>query len=298
MEARHSSLVVQSPSGWFQLLRAAWQEYERDYARYYAMAMVFYALIALVPLLLLLLGSLGLLLQHSETVATRAQQLLNAVEAGFGSDVRDTVERLSEQLQHGSLAATILSFAGLLLTGSKLFHHLRMTFRAVWKHESPLVAGPFRMVIWESLKEKSKAFLALMASGVVLILAFMLDSVLNWIALRTTRMPWIGEPAGVLLATALLLVLAPLTFALLFRYMPPVKQEWRHVWLASVLCGVVWLLGFELVALYGANFGRQFGAYGALGGVLVAMLWMNVIAQVMFIGAELCKVTAERERAN
>jgi len=31
------------------LLRAAWQEFERDHARYLATAMVYYALISLVP---------------------------------------------------------------------------------------------------------------------------------------------------------------------------------------------------------------------------------------------------------
>jgi membrane protein len=281
-----------------KLLRSAWQEYERDYARYYAAAMVFYALIALMPLLLLLLGGLGLLLRHSDFAASAAQQLLQAVEAGFGTHLRDTVEQLTEQLQQGSIVATVVSLAGLLVTASKLFHHLRMTFRAMWKYESPLVSGPIAKVVWQTFLEKSKAFLVLLASGTLLLLAFVLDGAMHWVALRTSRMPWLGEPAGMFFAVAALLVLAPLTFALLFRYLPPVRLEWRHVWLASALCGGVWLIGFELFALYGASFGRKFGAYGALGGVLVAMVWMNVIAQVLFIGAELCKVVAQRACAD
>ena len=42
----------------FGLLRTAWQEYERDHARYFAGAMVYYALVSLLPLLLLLLAAL------------------------------------------------------------------------------------------------------------------------------------------------------------------------------------------------------------------------------------------------
>jgi membrane protein len=279
------------------LLRAAWQEYERDYARYYAVAMVFYALVALVPLVLLLLGGLGLMLRHSDFAATKAEQLLYAVQAGFGDHVRDVVERLSQQLQQGSILATVISLIGLLLTASKLFHHLRMTFRAIWKAESPLLSGPFFQVVWQTFLEKAKAFLVLLASGTLLLLAFVVDGLMHWLVLRTSRIPLLGELGGTFYGVVAVLVLPTLTFALLFRYLPPIRLEWRHVWLAAILCGGAWLVGFELFALYGASFGRQFGAYGALGGVLVAMIWMNVIAQGMFIGAELCKVLAQREQA-
>jgi len=295
MDAGHARPVAQPQQGFLKLLRTAWQEYERDYARYYAVAMVFYALIAMVPLLLLLLGGLGLVLRYSDLAASAAQQLLKAVEAGFGAQVRATIEHLSEQLQQGSIVATVISLAALLLTASKLFHHLRMTFRAIWKYESPLVSKQLTRVVWQTLLEQAKAFLLLLAGGTLLLLAFVLDGVMHWVALRTSRLPWLGEPAGMFFAVSVLLVLAPLTFALLFRYLPPVRLKWRHVWLAAALCGGTWLIGFELFALFGVGFGRRFGAYGALGSVLIAMVWMNVIAQMLFIGGELCKVIAQRD---
>src|SRR5262245_6616756 len=123
MEAHSLRSLAQPRPGLLNLLRFAWQEYERDYARYYAAAIVFYALIALVPLLLLLLGGLGLLLRHSTLAAATAEQLLKAIEAGFGAHLRDIVEQLSVQLQQGSVIATLVSVAGLLVTASKLFHH-------------------------------------------------------------------------------------------------------------------------------------------------------------------------------
>jgi membrane protein len=281
--------------GPMNLLRTAWQEYERDFARYYAAAIVYYALVALVPLLLLLLAALGLMLRLSDFAATAAQQLLQAIEAGFGAPLRDTVERLSEQLQQGSLIATVMSLVGLLVTASKLFHHLRMTFRAIWKYESPLASGKMTRVVWETFLEKSKAFLILLASGIFLLLAVVLDGVLHWVILRTSRVPWLSEPVGMFFTIVTICVLGPLTFALIFRYLPPVRLEWRHVWLASALCAAAWIIGFELLAVYGINFGRKFGAYGALGGVLIAMLAMNLMAQVLFFGAEICKVVGQRD---
>ena len=60
-----------SPSGEAPLnvLRLAWIEYERDRARYLAVAMIYYAIISFMPLLLLLLSALGLLLRFSAVAA-------------------------------------------------------------------------------------------------------------------------------------------------------------------------------------------------------------------------------------
>jgi uncharacterized BrkB/YihY/UPF0761 family membrane protein len=52
----------------------------------------------------------------------------------------------------------------------------------------------------------------------------------------------------------------------------------------------------ELLALYGVFFGSR-SASGAVGGVLAIMLWMNIVSQVLFFGAELCKVVARQNGA-
>src|SRR5262245_34295743 len=71
----------------FDLVRAAWREFERDYARYFAGAMVYYALVSLVPLLLLLLAALGLLLRYSDLAAVAEQQVLLTIETSFGAEL-------------------------------------------------------------------------------------------------------------------------------------------------------------------------------------------------------------------
>ncbi len=63
-----------------------------------------------------------------------------------------------------------------------------------------------------------------------------------------------------------------LTFRAIWKYEPPLVS----------------------LALYGVVVGGSRSASGALGGVLVIMLWMNTVSQVLFFGAELCKVVATR----
>ena len=278
----------------FNLLHSTWQEYERDYARYFGSAMVYYTLVSLVPLLLLVLGMLGLLLRRSELAASAELQFLDAIEAGFGSAVRDTLGRLLQSLEQGSVIAVAVSLIGLLVTGSQLFHHLRMTFRAIWSHAPPLVSGTARTALRATLLEKALAYVMVLATSLLLLVALLLIAALQWLHAHPLNVPLLGQPAAWLLAIPSPLVFAPLTFALLFKFLPPVRLQWRHVWLASALCAAAWIIGAEILASYASYLGGKLGAYGAIGGLLIVMLWINVIAQMLFFGAELCKVIASR----
>jgi len=40
-----------------------------------------------------------------------------------------------------------------------------------------------------------------------------------------------------------------ITFASMFKCLPPVRMRWRDVWLAALLCAVSWVVASELLAL-------------------------------------------------
>ena len=287
--ARFAAHVSQRFQNFFNLLRAAWREFERDHARYLAVAMIFYALMSLVPLLLLLLAGLGLLLRRSEVAAATEQRILESIQNGFGVDLRTTVEQLLQGLQQQSVVTSIISLAGLMLTASILVTHLRLSFRALWKRPPIFISGSLPVVIWRALMEKLLAFGMVLAGGGVLLLTFAAIMGINWLTARFNGAWELVVPSS--------LILVPLTFALLFKYLPPSPLPWRHVWLAALLCGGAWLIAVEILALYGNFFGKNFNAYGAVGAILAVMVWMNVVSQGLYFGAELCKVISQLDTA-
>jgi membrane protein len=272
-----------------ELLRAAWVEYERDRARYLAAAMIYYALVSLVPLLLLLLAALGLLLRFSEIAAAAEHQMLGVIEARFGPELPATIRAALDTLQRESIAATAISLAGLFFTASVLFRHLRMSFRAIWKYEPPLVSGSVRAVVRATALEQALALAMVLGGGGLLLAALALIGLTQWLG---SALPLLARTGWVLTAVSSS-ILAAIAFAAMFKVLPPVPIGWRDVRLAAVLCAVTWVAAGELLALYGLIVDDS-GAYGALGGVLAAMLWMNIVSQTLFFGAELCKVVARR----
>src|SRR4051812_10981909 len=89
--------------------------------------------------------------------------------------------------------------------------------------------------------------------------------------------------------------LASTGIALIYYFAPDAKQEW--VWLTpgSLLATTLWLaatLGFKY---YVVNISSYAATYGALGGVMVLMLWCYISGAVILVGAEM---NAEIEHAS
>jgi len=280
------------------LLRAAWQEYERDRARYFAGAMVYFALMSVVPILLLLLAAIGWSLRFSSAAAGMEGHVLTIVETNLGEQFRRILETLLTQLQQESLVATLAGLLGLLYTASKLFRHLRMSFRAIWKHEPPLMAGPMSERLGTTVREYAYSLLMVLSGGLLLVLALVLLSVTQRLSRLLAALPLTDWVPAWLLALPGSVAIVGLTFALLLRFLPPVPLGWRHVWLGSVLCTASWIIGAELVTWFSALFASDGPtALGAFGALFVTMIWFDKGSQVLFYGAEVCKVIYTREMA-
>jgi len=252
--------------------------------------MVYYALIALVPLLVLLLATAGLVLRVSSVAAGAKQHLLAVIEATFGPELEATATQLFARLQQQSVLVIIISVLGLMWTATVLVGRLRLGFRAIWRYDPPIIAGSPWTVILTTLREKVIAFTIVTLGEALLLALLVVITAVEWLSSAVTGVPLSRWAGGWLLAAPGSLILVPLTFALLFMYLPPVPLRWREVWFAALLCAGAWLIATQVVAFAAILFGSNVSAYSALGGVLVVMLWMSVVSQVLFYGAELCKL--------
>lgn len=280
---------------WVQLLRSTWSEYERDYARYFAVAIVYYALISLVPLVLVLLGTMGLLLRSSQAAASLQQQLLANIDANFGPQLRAAIEESLHWIQEQSSIATVVSLLTLLVAASVLFRHLRMTFRAIWKQAPPLVAGRLRTIVRTTVLERALSFAIVIAAAAMLLLVVGLLIVVQWMKGLLDSLPFLTHDIGWAVPVTVAVLMVPLGFLILLEVLSPVRLRFRHLWRAATFCAIAWLVGAELLTFFGGYFGKNLGAYGTFGSVLVVMLWMKVMSQALFFGAEMTKVVYMRE---
>src|SRR5215212_10453667 len=82
-------------------------------------------------------------------------------------------------------------------------------------------------------------------------------------------------------------VLLGLAVGVLYRLAPNVDLPWRWSLAGGAVFAVVWLLATAAFALYVANFGSYANTYGALGGVIVLLLWFYLTGAILVASAAL-----------
>ena len=90
-------------------------------------------------------------------------------------------------------------------------------------------------------------------------------------------------------------VLVATAVALVYYFAPDAEQDWIWITPGSVLATALWIVASLAFKFYIANFGQYNETYGAIGGVMVLLLWFYVSGIALLIGAEL---NAEIEHAS
>jgi membrane protein len=91
------------------------------------------------------------------------------------------------------------------------------------------------------------------------------------------------------------LALVSIAAGLVYYFAPDAEQEWVWVTPGAVLASIIWLVASLGFKYYVSNFGTYTETYGAIGGVMVLLLWFYLSGVVFLLGAEL---NAEIEHAS
>jgi len=113
------------------------------------------------------------------------------------------------------------------------------------------------------------------------------------LALQRLPVPGFVSMAVLVLRWILLWLFAVLGLAIVYRYAPSRENaQWRWVTWGSVVAATLWLIASVLFSLYVRDFGSYGRTYGALGSVIVLIMWFYLQGYAIVLGAE---VNAEAE---
>ena len=102
------------------------------------------------------------------------------------------------------------------------------------------------------------------------------------------------QTVAAVLRLALLWCLALLGLAVVYRYAPAREHaRWRWVSWGSAIAASLWMVASGLFAYYVQAFGSYGKTYGAIGGVIVLLMWFYISSFIVVLGAE---INAEMER--
>lgn len=267
---------------WSVFLRTLWDALADDEVDDVAATVTFYCVLALFPFLLFVVGVLSQVVSW-ETIEDVVRQVSRVMPRDVTAIVSERLIALKSQPATGLLT---LSFLGALWSASSGVASL---IPALDRASDVVETRPF----W---KRRLLAVATTLGVGLLSIVASLTAIALPALA------RWTGGPVGAALSwlrlpLAGLLIMA--TWMALYRLLPDARTRLHPVTPGAVVGVLVWVGASWGFSAYVQQFGRYEATYGALGGVIVLLLWMWVSTLALLLGAEINKVlapTAPRRR--
>jgi membrane protein len=242
----------------------------------------FYTLFAIAPVLLVAIWIAGLVLG---TVAVHAE-LVSQMEDLVGREGARAVEALLEGASRrpSGVFATIVGSITFLLAATGAFLELQAALNAIWR-VAPNPSANLSAYVFDRLR----SFGIVVAIGFLLMVSLVISATLAaanaWLDRRAPGWPLLWQAVNV----AVSFFVTAALFALLFRFLPDVKLEWRHVATGSVVTAVLFSAGKFLIGLYLAQTTTA-SSYGAAASVMLLLLWVYYSSQILLFGAEFTRI--------
>jgi membrane protein len=246
----------------------------------------YYSVFALPALLVIIINSAGLIFERE---AIRGE-ITGEIGAMIGMDTAKQVESMIRQVNQDkdSLWSTILSIVVLLFGATSVFVQLQKSLNVIWEVQP----APKRKIL-KFLKDRLFSFGLIISIGFLLLVSLVISSVLaafsGWIGNRFPSItPYLLQVSDFVVSFGIVSLL----FALMFRFLPDAKIQWKDVWIGAMVTTFLFVIGKFALGLY---FGKSdpASAYGAAGSIVLILLWVSYSCMILFFGAEFTKQFAD-----
>ena len=272
------------PLSWSELARRTWREVIDDDVLGLAAQLSYYFFLALFPaiLFLLALASFFPLSNITDDVGRSLGPFVSPQVLGL---IQEQMRRLANNENGGLLTFGV---AG-----------------ALWSSSAALVSIVGALNRAYDIDEGRPWWkVRLVAIGLTLGVALIVLIALSLVLVGPTLAEKLGQATGwgapfewtwLVLQWPLVFALVATGIGLIYYFGPDAEQDWAWITPGAVAATILWLLVSLLFKLYVANFTDYEGSYGAVGGVIVVLLWFYVSGIAILTGAEL---NAEIEHAS
>lgn len=262
---------------WFDHLVRAGQRYKADHGDRLAAALAMYAILALLPLLLLATSILGYVLENNPEAHAAIFDKVTEAIPGVGSQLAEALGTVRDS--RGTIG--IVGVIGLLFSGLGGIDALRDALRLMWHHN--VEAGNF-------VKKKGVDAITVAILAVTLAVSFGISALASGGAGALLDRAGVGGPASKAILGVLSFVVGvgvdATMFLVLFKWLPRVDWPWRRLVRGAVFGGVC----FGLLKLAGAWYvsrtaTKSTALYGSIGTAVAILVGLYLVSRVILFTA-------------
>jgi len=268
------------------LFKQTFSEWLEDKAPQLGAALAYYTVFSLAPLILVLLAIIGWIFQNDPAGAWKkvSEQMSYFLDKS-AVDVVQSIAQKAAQPTKG-LLATMIGILLALFGASGVFGQLQDALNTIWGVKAKPGAG-----ILGFLRLRFLSFAMVGGVCFLLLVSLTFESMLKGFSHYVQAV----LPGGIVIAMAVYWIfdvaVVILLFAIIFKFLPDAKIQWRDVWIGATMTAILFAIGKWALGLYLGS-GSAASAYGAASSLITLLLWVYYSSQILLFGAEFTQVYA------
>ncbi len=262
--------------GWRDVILRVKHEAQRDNIALVAAGMAFHGMLSVAPSLAALISLYGLVVTPAD-VQAQVTAISEYLPADAQALITDQLQDLAAAEPQALGWGIVLSVALSLWSASKGMRSLFGGLNTVYNEYER------RSFFWLSAQSLTFTLLGLLLFALMLLVLAVVPTVLSFVTFSAPAEWLVRIASWVVIALVVLTALA-----ILYRFGPCRTQpQWAWVSVGSLFALIVWAAASAGLSWYAANFNTYQETYGALGAVVVMLMWFFLSAYAVLLGAEL-----------
>jgi membrane protein len=241
-------------------------------------ALSYYTFFAIAPLFILVLAIAGLCFGEDAARKELFGQLNQLVGQDGGNAIQALVAAANKP--RSGWWATSIALGTLMVASTTVFVQLQDSLNRIWNVHYKPGRG-----LQNFIRHRLLSFAMVVGISFLLLVSLVVSAGLsalgNYMGDLVSGKTFLLNTINFVVSLAIITLL----FAMIFKWLPDVKIAWRDVWLGAFITAVLFNIGKGLLGIY---VGRSSFAsvYGAVGSLVVMLLWIYYSSQILFFGAQ------------
>lgn len=273
----------------FSLIKQTGKEYTtRQDPFMLSSSVAFYSIFSLPALLLIVIKIVSAIFDEKTVQERISGEISNTLGHDAGYQVETMIVNAAET-DSGTLG-TVIGIATLLFGATVVFIYLQAALNKIWD----VKADPNKSTIKKLILDRLTSFGFILAVGFLLLISLVVTTAMTALqdylaGMIPDHLMYVFYGLHILITFAVITLL----FAMIFKFLPDAKVQWRSVWVGATVTAVLFFIGKYALGFY---FGEADpgSTYGVAGSIILMLLWTNYTCLILFFGAEFTQVYARR----
>ncbi|HWY99388.1 MAG TPA: YihY/virulence factor BrkB family protein [Bacteroidia bacterium] len=271
---------------WF-LLKNTTKEFISDNGLTLSASLSYYTIFSLPPLLIVIIAIFDFFFGPDAVRGELFGQIKGIVGNATAAEIQDMIKNV--RLSNSTIFATVFGAAILLVGASGIFAEMQTSINYIWGIEAKPKRG-----LAKFLKNRLMSFSMIGSVGFLLLVGLIINALMDVLDSHLVHyFPGITVYLFYVLNILSVFLIITVLFTIIFKTLPDGTISMKDSIIGAIFTSILFMLGKFLIGAYivGSHIAS---VYGAMGSIILILVWVYYSSIILYFGAEFTKVYAHK----